>query len=350
MSFESGSIMDNTNHYNLLEHIIISPYNHIVSFSKAIPVEIEKYINDINQSTDETLQKILNSNNITELQEITMDLNITFYNNLMELQVNTYITLFLITLVIYGVNKLIDKYIEYNYIKDLNHKTEIYNKNINQIFQNINTNPNKITSGLFIDSLKEIEMNNKYIIEKMKYNNTNSYYILLRIKTKNPIDIITKKYNLRNNKQTEGNQINTNTNDNYMLMKFYFNYEKFKNNDNNINIKDIIINNINFLNYLSNDAYKNKDFIVLGISNSKVNTNHNEFFNGLFNIKYESFNIKNIILNKKGVIGYTLLIPTKKVYDMYMDVFNDVIFESIGYKIDSNNDEYWYNNFLNDVM
>ena len=34
---------------------------------------------------------------------------------------------------------------------------------------------------------------------------------------------------------------------------------------------------------------------------------------------------------------------------MYMDVFNDVIFESIGYKIDSNNDEYWYNDFLNDV-
>ena len=110
-------------------------------------------------------------------------------------------------------------------------------------------------------------MNNKYIIEKMKYNNTNSYYMLLRIKTRNPIDIITTKYNLRNNKQTEGNKINSNTNDNYMLMKFNFNYEKFKNND--INIKDIIINNINLLNYLSNDAYKNKDFIVLGISNSK---------------------------------------------------------------------------------
>ena len=191
-------------------------------------------------------------------------------------------------------------------------------------------------------------MNNKYIIEKMKYNNTNSYYILLRIKTKNPIDIITTKYNLRNNKQTEGNKINSNTNDNYMLMKFNFNYEKFKNND--IAIKDIIINNINLLNYLSNDAYKNKDFIVLGISNSKQNFNANEFFNGLFNIKYESFNIKNIILNKNGLIGYTLLLPTKKVYDMYMDVFNDVIFESIGYKIDSNNDEYWYNDFLNDVM
>ena len=334
--------------YNLFDHMIVEPFNHIVSFGSHLPEDIGNYINEINQSTDETLTKILNSNNITELQEITIDLNITFYNNLMQLQVNTYITLFLITLVIYGLNNLVDKYIEYNYIKDLNHKTEIYNKNINQIFQNINENPNKITSGLFIDSLKEIEMNNKYIIEKMKYNNTNSYYMLLRIKTKNPIDIITTKYNLRNNKQTEGNKINSNTNDNYMLMKFNFNYEKFKNN--NIAIKDIIINNINLLNYLSNDAYKNKDFIVLGISNSKQNFNANEFFNGLFNINYESFNIKNIILNKNGLIGYTLLLPTKKVYDMYMDVFNDVIFESIGYKIDSNNDEYWYNDFLNDVM
>src|SRR6056300_197877 len=192
MSFESINIMDN-NKYNLFDHMIVEPFNHIISFGSHLPENIEKYITDINQSTDETLQKILNSNNITELQEITMDLNITFYNNLMQLQVNTYITLFLITLLIYGLNKLVDKYIEYNYIKDLNYKTEIYNKNINQIFQNINKNPNKITSGLFIDSLKEIEMNNKYIIEKMRYNNTNSYYMLLRIKTKNPIDIITTK-------------------------------------------------------------------------------------------------------------------------------------------------------------
>ena len=348
MGFESGSIMDTTNNYNLLDHMIIAPYNHIVSFGQAIPEEIEKYITDINQSTDETLQKILNSNNITELQEITMDLNITFYNNLMQLQVNTYITLFLITLLIYGLNKLVDKYIEYNYIKDLNHKTEIYNKNINQIFQNIHINPNKITSGLFIDSLKEIEMNNKYIIEKMRYNNTNSYYMLLRIKTKNPIDIITSKYNLRNNKHTEGNKINSQTNDNYMLMKFNYDYEKFKNYD--INIKDIIINNINFLNYLSNDAYKNKDFVVLAISNSQKHFNSSEFFNGLFNIKYENFNIKNVIVNNTGMFGFTLLLPTKKVYDMYMDVFNDVIFESTAYKINSENTEYWYTNDLKEIM
>lgn len=348
MGFESDSIMDNTN-YNLFEHMIISPYNHIVSFSQAIPEEIEKYITDINKSSDDTLQKILNSNNITELQEITMNLNIDFYNNLMNLQIYSYISLFLIVISIYGVNKLFNKYLDYIYMKEINTKKENYKQQIYNIFNTINNNPNKITAGLFIDSLKEIEMNNKYIIEKMKYNYTNSYYMLLRIKTRKPIDIITSKYNLRNNKETEGNKITTNTNDNYMLMKFDYNYEKFKN-KNNYNIKDIIINNINFLNYLSNDAYKNKDFIVLGISNSKYNSNHTEFFNGLFNIKYESFNIKNIMLNNNGLIGYTLLLPTKKVYDMYMDVFNDVVFESTGYKIDVDNTEYWYNNNLNDVM
>jgi len=348
MTFESGTIMDNTNNYNLLDNMIISHYNHIVVFGKTIPGEIEKYITDINQSIDETLQKMLNTNNIIELQEITMNLNLDFYNNLINLQIYSYISLFLIIIVIYCLNKLVNRYIQYNYINNLNKKKVSYNKTITEIFQNINENPNKIISGVFINSLNEIEINNKYIIEKMKYNNTNCYYMLLRIKTKNPIDIITTKYNLRNTKLSEGNKINSNTNNNYMLMKFNFNYEKFKNN--NINMKDIIINNINLLNYLSNDAYKNKDFIVLSISNAQPNFNSNEFFNGLFNSNYEAFNIKNIILNKHGLFGYTLLLPTKKVYDMYMDVFNDIIFESLKYKIDNNNDEYWYNEFLNDVM
>ena len=42
MGFESSGIMDNTNNYNLLDHMIISPYNHIVSFGQSIPEEIEK--------------------------------------------------------------------------------------------------------------------------------------------------------------------------------------------------------------------------------------------------------------------------------------------------------------------
>jgi hypothetical protein len=334
--------------YNLFDHMIVEPFNHIVSFGSHLPEDISNYINEINQSTDETLTKILNSNNITELQEITMDLNITFYNNLIQLQINTYITLFLITLLIYSVNKLFNYYLQCIYEKDLYNKKKEYNKQINNIFHNINTSSNKITEGIFIDSLKEIEINNKYIIEKMKYNTTNNYYILLRIKTKNPIDIITSKYNLRNNKHTEGNKINSQTNDNYMLMKFNYDYEKFKNYD--INIKDIIINNINFLNYLSNDAYKNKDFVVLAISNSQKHFNSSEFFNGLFNIKYENFNIKNVIVNNTGMFGFTLLLPTKKVYDMYMDVFNDVIFESTAYKINSENTEYWYTNDLKEIM
>ena len=334
--------------YNLVDHMIFAPFNHIVSFGSHLPENIGNYINEINKSTDDTLTKILNSNNITELQEITMDLNITFYNNLMQLQINTYITLFLITLLIYGLNKLVDYYIYCIYQKELNNKNKEYNEQINTIFHTINTSSNKITAGIFLDSLKEIEINNKYIVDHMKHNTTNNYYMLLRIKTRTPIDIIETKYNLRNEKKSEGNKINSYTNDNYMLMKFNYDYEKFKNYD--IKIKDIVINNINFLNYLSNDAYKNKDFVVLAISNSQKNFNASEFFNGLFNIKYENFNIKNVIVNKSGLIGFTLLLPTKKVYDMYMDVFNDVIFESTAYKINNENTEYWYSNDLKEIM
>ena len=75
--------------YNLVDHMIFAPFNHIISFGSHLPENIGNYINEINKSTDDTLTKILNSNNITELQEITMDLNITFYNNLMQLQINT---------------------------------------------------------------------------------------------------------------------------------------------------------------------------------------------------------------------------------------------------------------------
>jgi len=334
--------------YTLFDHMIVAPFNHIVSFGSQIPEEIGNYINEINQSTDETLTKILNSNNITELQDITMDLNITFYNNVMNLQIYTYISLFLISLTLYGVNKCVNYYLHSIYEKEFNHKKKEYNEQINTIFHNININTNKITSGIFLDSLKEIEINNKYIVEHMKHNKSNSYYMLLRIKTRIPIDIIETKYNLRNEKKSEGNKINSHTNDNYMLMKFNYDYEKFK--DNDIKLKDIIINNINFLNYLSNDAYKNKDFLVLAISNSQQNFNTSEFFNGLFNIKYEDFNIKNILLNNSGLIGFTLLLPTKKVYDMFMDVFNDVIFESTAYKINTENTEYWYSNDLKEIM
>jgi len=334
--------------YNLVDYMIVAPFNHIVSFGSHIHENIGNYINEINQSTDDTLTKILNSNNITELQDITIDLNITFYNNLIQLQMNTYITLFLITLLIYGLNKLVNYYIYCIYQKELNNKNKEYNKQINTILHNIRTTTNKITAGIFLDSLKEIEINNKYIVNHMKHNTSNNYYMLLRIKTRLPIDIIETKYNLRNEKQSEGNKINSYTNDNYMVMKFNYNYEKFKNY--NINIKDIIINNINFLNYLSNDAYKNKDFVVLAISNSQKNFNTSELFNGLFNIKYENFNIKNVIINKSGLIGFTLLLPTKKVYDMYMDVFNDVIFESTAYQINDENSEYWYSNDLKEIM
>ena len=337
---------------SLVDTMIVSPFNYIVSFGSYIPIEIENYITDINQSTEHTLTKILNSNNITELQEITKDLNINFYNNLINFQHHTYITLFLLTISLYYLHKYINYYVNYyfnyTYMQNLKCIRENNNKNIEHILHTINENPNKITSGIFIDSLKEIDANNKYIINQMKFNKTHNYYMLLRIKTRNPIEIIETKYNLRNDKTSEGNKINSYTNDKYMLMKFNYNYDKYNNND--IKIKDIIINNINFLNYLSNDAYKNKDFIVLSISNSQNKYNVSEFFNGLFNIKYENFNIKNIMLNTSGIISFILLLPTKKVYDMYMDVFNNVIFESTAYKIDNDNNEYWYSNDLKEVM
>ena len=135
------------------------------------------------------------------------------------------------------------------------------------------------------------------------------------------------------------------TSDMYMIIKFYYN-------DTDIRISQMIINVINFLNYLTHDTYKNEDFIVLAISKDNINhnINPNEFYNGLHNIKYDLYNIKHINLNKERTIGFTLLLPIKQVYELFLDVYNDIIFESTSYKIDFDNNECWYNNSMSDIF
>ena len=135
------------------------------------------------------------------------------------------------------------------------------------------------------------------------------------------------------------------TSDMYMIIKFYYN-------DTDIRISQMIINVINFLNYLTHDTYKNEDFIVLAISKDSINRNinPNEFYNGLHNIKYDLCNLKQINLNKERTIGFTLLLPIKQVYELFLDVYNDIIFESTSYKIDFDNNECWYNNSMSDIF
>ena len=103
--------------------------------------------------------------------------------------------------------------------------------------------------------------------------------------------------------------------------------------------------------WILKDEYKNEDFVVLAISKDKqTQLNNNEFYNGLNNINYELCNVKHLTLDKEQKIGFILLLPLKQIYDLFLDVYNDVIFESTSYKIDYDNNECWYDNSLNDIL
>jgi hypothetical protein len=66
----------------------------------------------------------------------------------------------------------------------------------------------------------------------------------------------------------------------------YYNFVANKNNHNNFNnfnIINTIIRSMNYLNNISNEEYKTKDFVVVAIGNTNNNTNPVEFYNGLIN-------------------------------------------------------------------
>ena len=179
-----------------------------------------------------------------------------------------------------------------------------------------------------------------------KETNNNYYYALLRIKMKHNITLNKTNYNIQTIIVNSDNDAETfRTSDMYMIIKFYYN-------DTDIRISQMIINVINFLNYLTHDTYKNEDFIVLAISKDSINCNinPNEFYNGLHNIKYDLCNVKQINLRQDRTIGFTLLLPIKQIYELFLDVYNDIIFESTSYKIDFDNNEYWYNNSIHDIL
>ena len=107
---------------------------------------------------------------------------------------------------------------------------------------------------------------------------------------------------------------------------------------------------MNHLNLISEEKYKNEDFIV--VAAGSVNNNiPSDFIKGINNIKYELFNLINVIFDFKNntFMKYTLTLPIQNVNNMILDIFNETIFESKLYKIDKNNDERWDGIPLNEI-
>jgi hypothetical protein len=105
------------------------------------------------------------------------------------------------------------------------------------------------------------------------------------------------------------------------------------------------------MNELNHSKYITNDFIICAIGTSpKVDPN--EFNTGLKYIGYEMEN--NIEVIKKTsrtniLVNYNLLLPVHQVYDVFMDVYNNCLFESTKYVIDNNNYESWNGKSINEL-
>jgi len=193
------------------------------------------------------------------------------------------------------------------------------------------TTIDKTKTNLHLDSINELMNQNELIMSKLTLNN--NYIVLLRIKMKNNLLIHKTKYDIKS-KQNNNNNNHFTTKDMYMLFNFTFQ-------NHNPCFANIIISCINSLNQLSNEKYKNEDFVVIAIGN--LYNNPYELYNGFINVNYELFNVKEITNNIDNTkyIKYLLTLPVKDVHNMILDIFKDTIFESKLYSINSKNDETW---------
>ena len=334
--------------YNLLDNLLITPYKYIISCTEDMYTYTYIYITDTNYISDTN-----GSNDINDTNDTIENFNLNEINYfIMDNKVSILSVLLSIIFLIYFIMKLLDKYLlkiytdkyneEYNRLKNsyLNYKLN-YKLNVNNMQK-------FITKGLFLDSILEMNANNNIMLNKIKVNTTNNYYALIRIKLKNSIEMHNSKYNLENiNFNNKNNKFTTT--DMYLIVRFIYNY----NETNPDKMSQIIINIMNTINLLVINEFRNEDFVVLAISkdnNLTTNINNNEFCNGLKNINYELFNIKRISLDIEKKTGFTLLLPVRDIYDLFLDVYNNIIFESTSYKINSDNNECWYNHAFNEVF
>ena len=227
------------------------------------------------------------------------------------------------------------------------------NENDNENYNSNNRNQIMIQNQkqLYYQSIHEVLSKNSEIISKMK--SQDDYWVLLRVVMKNTLEMKRSKYQLHGNNTGTGNSCNQvfNTKDMFMIIRMKYSNSFGNGRENNFSMGNSIIRCMNQLNIISDEKYKTKDFIVVAIGNTNDNTNQIEFYNGLINNKYELFNYRDVIIKvaENVNIGYILLLPINKVYDIFMDVYNNTLFESKKYEMDDNNYESWEGTSINEL-
>lgn len=275
------------------------------------------------------------------------DNNTEFINTYLYLP-NNYINTF-IFLLTFSISFIIINFKITNYKANKTHKANIINKinkdntldtknnvvNTVDTVDTVDTVNTTINSQLYLESILEINKENEinHILSKIKFNNY--YFMILRVKLQNYIV-----------KKTEQSQKIK-----YMYMVIGID---FNNTDNkNENIDYIIVKCINFLNRVCNDEFKHEDFLVLAIcgcnnynyDNVKNNNiiNNNSIYYGLKNINYDIKDILNVNIKINSTYSYKYILtkPDYNIYNMLLDTYNYIIFESKKYKINNKNEETW---------
>ena len=355
--------------------------------------EPKKYIDTITENAYNTFSYLPNLNNIitniNSNESYFINQDIIFYNNV----VSFYVTLFLLFTISfqlinyyyyfdvddYNKNKRIIELCKMNIDANkllFEKQKEKQNKNIKKdVSTDVSTdvsNDNLKINKFYVNSLYEIETKNEDILSKIQLDN--NYIVLLRVKMKCYISMVKTKYELHSKDIIYNKYNDFITKDTYMIMGINLNCK-------NKNINSMIVKNLNYINSITNELYKTEDFIVIAIGNSNNNSYNNlnisvEITKGFNNIKYERYNLKDIIFtlendtintndntnandntnnntnNKNAILNtikYTLTLPIHNIYNMLMDICNNVIFETKLYSIDKNNIEKWNNVPLNEL-
>jgi hypothetical protein len=222
------------------------------------------------------------------------------------------------------------------------------NDNHNQITVKQKMPQIKYYKGLYLESIAEVNDHGKEIIQNIK--EETEYWALLRVQMKNYINIAGTITDLHGN-NIIGNTLDAfQTKDMYLVLRF----KPLKNYNANILFGNIIVGFMNYLNRISDKKYHTSDFIVCAIGNSSLKETA-EFTNGLKNINYEMenyINVKSFDGTNGGLqyVNYSLMLPIHNIYDLFMDVYNNCIFESKKYIIDDENYESWNGKSINELI
>jgi hypothetical protein len=261
-----------------------------------------------------------------------------------------YYTFIYITIMLITILPLISLYIQFQYFNQIQNKVNdaIGTNSVNDSNDTSDSNDsndcndtNNSTEStiystdntLYIDSISEIKTQTNKVNTINTIDKYNNYKIFIRIKLKNNLLMKKTKYQLNNIQTIQNNLI---TNNMYMICNVHCNTD-FP------NFETLVISYLNYLNNVSNDDYKNEDFIILAIG--KMDDKLNELYNNFNNIDYELSNIKEIIYNitNNKYYKYMLTLPVYDVYNMILDSYNEIYFETKNYSIDESNNEKWKN-------